>query len=240
MPLMQDLGSEAVESSSNCSVARPRQKCALKMRKLGFMIESCVGCPQYVVKEIEPGLPAFCRYWKEGLKLDCPTCRNYRKGRIPEEPVSHFSNLSNAAPHGDQAGSEGFQAASLLPDQNSSNHGNNVSPGRHLVKIISVRAYMHSFQEYAGPRARLKFEVLEGPDAGKFLFDNVSLPHPKESDGMNLRRVRIAVRLGLIPWGTKGIIQVNWKLLEGVVCWVDIAYKTIGGRQVLTLDRESP
>ncbi len=53
---------------------------------------------------------------------------------------------------------------------------------------------------------------------------------------MELRRVRIAVRLGLIPRGTEGTIQVNWKLLEGVVCWVDVAYKTLGGRKVLTID----
>ena len=50
------------------------------------------------------------------------------------------------------------------------------------------------------------------------------------------RRVRIACRLGLIPWRDKGTVQVNWKLLEGVTCWVDAAYKSLGGRKVLTVD----
>jgi hypothetical protein len=199
-------------------------------------LESCAQCPQYVVKEIEPGLPAFCLYWKEGLKLASPICRNFEQGLIPNEPVSPVSDLSTAAPPGGQAEPEDFQAPSLPPNQCALNRCNDFSPGRHLVKIISVQAYMHNFQKYAGPRARLKFKVLEGPDAGKFLFDNVSLPHAKESGGMILQRVRIAARLGLIPWGTKGTIQVNWKSLEGVVCWVDAAYKTFGGRQVLTID----
>jgi len=103
------------------------------------MFKSCVDCPQYVVKQIEPELPAFCLYWKEGLRLESPTCRNYKEGRIPEEPVSPLSDLPTAAPHDGQAGSEDYQfATSLLPDQSSSNHGNDVYPGRHLVKIISV------------------------------------------------------------------------------------------------------
>ena len=190
------------------------------------MIESCVGCPQYVAKEIEPELPAFCLYWEEGLMLESPTCRNYQKGLIPEEPMSSFTDLPTAAPHGGQAGSEDFQATAL------------VHPGRHLVKIISVRAYEHNFQEYTGIRARLTFKVLEGPDTGKFLFDNVSLLHPKESKGMGQRRVRIAYRLGLIPKGT-GVdvtIPINWKLLEGVVCWVDVDHKNLGGRIVPTVD----
>jgi hypothetical protein len=201
------------------------------------MIKSCSECSQYVVKEIEPELPAFCLYWKEGLMLESPACRNYKEGRIPEEPVSPLSDLPTAAPHGGQAGSEDSQsAASLMPDQSSSSHGNDVYPGRHLVKIISVRAYTHNFQEYAGPRARLTMKVLEGPDAGKFLFDNVSLLHPQESKGMCQRRLRIAYRLGLISRGTDLTIPINWKLLEGVVCRVDVDYKSFGGRIVPMVD----
>lgn len=214
------------------------------------MVKSCVDCPQYVVKEIEPELPAFCLYWKEGLMLESPTCRNYKKGRIPEEPVSPLSDLPTAASHSDQAGSADCGVKSQLPDQNFSQRGDDntlpspqagereagLHPGRHLVKIISVRAYMHNFQEYSGPRARLTFRVSEGPDAGKFLFDNVSLLHPKESKGMCQRRVRIAYRLGLISRGTDLTIPINWKLLEGVVCWVDVAYKSLGGRMVPMVD----
>ena len=216
------------------------------------MIKSCVDCPQYVAKEIEPELPAFCLYWKEGLMLKSQTCRNYKEGRIPEEPVSSLSGLPSAAPHGGQAGSEDCRVTSQLPDQNFSKRGDDntlpspqaerreadLHPGRHLVKIISVRAYMHNFKEYSGPRARLTFKVLEGPDAGKFLFDNVSLLHPKESKGMLLRRLRIAKRLGLITRGPNGEIiqQGGWKLLEGVLCRVDLAYKNLGGRTVPTID----
>jgi hypothetical protein len=200
------------------------------------MVQSCVDCPQYVVKEIEPELPAFCLYWKEGLMLESPTCRNYMKGLIPEEPASPLSDLLPVAAHGVRAESEDFQAASLLPDQSSSNGGNDVHPGRHLVKITSVQGYMHNFQDYVGPRARLKMKILEGPDTGKLLFDNVSLPHPQESKGMQERRVRIACRLGLIPWRTKEGGPVNWKSLEGIVCWVDVAYRNLGGREILTVD----
>jgi hypothetical protein len=79
-------------------------------------------------------------------------------------------------------------------------------------------------------------EILTGPATGKLFFDNISLPHPKESKGMLHRRVRIGHRLGLIPWGTKGTVQVNWTHLEGVVCWVDVTYKTFGRRKVPIID----
>jgi hypothetical protein len=110
------------------------------------------------------------------------------------------------------------------------------SPGRHLVKISKAQAYLHNFPEYTGPRARLDMKVLEGPDTGKILVDNISLPHQQESKGMQYRRVHIAWRLGLISWGVKENVQINWKDLEGVVCWVDVAYKNFGGRTVITKD----
>jgi hypothetical protein len=103
------------------------------------------------------------------------------------------------------------------------------SPGRHLVIIRTVKAYLHNLPEYTGPRARMEMEILEGTDAGKILVDNISLPHPNESKGMILRRVRVGVRLGLIPWGTEGTIRVNWKLLEGIVCRVRVVHRTFKG-----------
>jgi hypothetical protein len=103
------------------------------------------------------------------------------------------------------------------------------SPGRHLVIIRSVRAYLYNFREYTGPRVWMEMEILEGTDSGKIIVDNISLPHEKESKGMGLRRVRIAVRLGLIPRGTEGTIRVNWKLLEGVVCWARVVHRTFKG-----------
>lgn len=213
------------------------------------MIKSCVECPQYVVKEIEPGLPAFCLYWREGISLESPTCRNYNEGRIPEEPVFSLSDLPTAPPQCGQEGSGNFQSTSQLPDRHSSHQGNgdivpssqkepgaSLHPGQHLVKILSVQGVKYNFKDYIGAQARLKMKVLSDPDAGKFIFDNISLPHPEESKGMFHRRVRIAYRLGLIPWGAKETIRLNWKELEGVVCWVDVAYKNLGGRKVLTVD----
>lgn len=169
---------------------------------------------------------------------------------------SSLLDLPTAKPYGSQAGLGDFQspegsetldlAVSQSLYQNSSNNqdtggipslrGGLPSPGRHLVIIKTVKAYLHNFPDYTVPRARLEMKILEGPDSGKIIMDNVSLPHPLESKGMLHRRVRIAYRLGLIPWGTKGIIQVDWKLLEGVVCWVDVAYKSLGGRKVITVE----
>jgi len=202
------------------------------------MINSCVECPQYVAKEIEPELPAFCLYWGEGLLIDNPICRPLKEGRVPNERVTILTDLAAASPYG-LAGleySQSLKAEEAYQDGGNASHGEPPGEGRHLVKIKKVRGYLHNFEEYRGPRARLRMEILEGPDAGKLLFDNISLPHPKESKGMLHRRVRIACRLGLIPWGGKGIVRVNWMLVEGVVCWVDVAYKTFGGRKVLTVD----
>jgi hypothetical protein len=111
-------------------------------------------------------------------------------------------------------------------------------PGRHLVIIRSVKTYLHNFPDYTGPRARIEMEIMEDSDVGKILVDNVSLLHPKESRGMLLRRLRIAKRLGLITRGPMGeIIQLGgWKLLEGVACWVDVAYKTLCGRKIPMVD----
>jgi len=114
--------------------------------------------------------------------------------------------------------------------------GGLIRAGRHLVKIISVKGQLHNFKEYTGPRALIEMEVLHGSDSGKIIIDKVRMPHSDETKGMLHRRVRIACRLGLIPWGIKETVQVNWKLLEGVTCWVDVAYKTLGGRKVLTVD----
>jgi hypothetical protein len=108
--------------------------------------------------------------------------------------------------------------------------------GVHLVRIEQLRGYIKNFGDYAGPRARLEMKILEGPYAGKLLFDNISLYHPLETKGMLHRRVRIGCRLGLIPWGTEGTVRVNWKLVEGAVCRVDVVYKSFGGRKIPTVD----
>ena len=110
------------------------------------------------------------------------------------------------------------------------------APGQHLVKIVNVLGYLHNFREYTGPRACMELEILEGPDAGKILVDNISLSHPLESKGLLHRRVRIGCRLGLIPWGSKETVQVNWKSLEGLTCWVDIVHKEFKGHKYTMVD----
>jgi hypothetical protein len=168
---------------------------------------------------------------------------------------SSLLDSPTAEPHGRRVGSADYQALEgnctvdhdvYQPLDNNLNHQDSVgipSPrggliraGRHLVKIISVKGQLHNFKEYTGPRALIEMEVLHGSDSGKIIIDKVRMPHSDETKGMLHRRVRIACRLGLIPWGIKETVQVNWKLLEGVTCWVDVAYKTLGGRKVLTVD----
>jgi hypothetical protein len=194
-------------------------------------LESCAHCPQFVAKEIEAGLPAFCLYWREGLSLESKPCRNYNKGVIPAEPVSSLSDLPAEAPYCGQVQGEG--------DTVPSSHGQpaaGLQPGRHLVEIISVRGVKWNFKDYVGVQARIKMKVLEGPDTGKLIFDNTPMPHPKQSHRVKYRHLCIASGLGLIPWGAKGTIQVNWKSLEGVVCWVDVSYREFKGRQYVNLD----
>jgi hypothetical protein len=164
--------------------------------------------------------------------------------------ASSLSDLSPIEPHDCQAGAEDKPHPGVHAplDQDTYHHQDSggtpsprkgvPSPGRHLVIIRSVKGYLHNFPEYTGPRTRIEMEIMEGPDVGKILVDNVSLLHPKESRGMLLRRLRIAKRLGLITRGPMGEIiqQGGWKLLKGVVCWVDVAYKTLGGRKIPMVD----
>lgn len=112
------------------------------------------------------------------------------------------------------------------------------SPGRHLVKISKVLCYLHNFPEYTGPRARLEMEILEGPDTGKTIVDNISLPHPQEPPGRKKRRIEIAYRLGLIPHGARGTVKIDWNCLEGKIGLAHYGYKTISGRVFPTVEWE--
>ena len=49
-------------------------------------------------------------------------------------------------------------------------------------------------------------------------------------------RVRIAYHLGLIALRTEGLVQINWKVLEGVVCWVDVVQQKFKGHQFAMVD----
>lgn len=92
--------------------------------------------------------------------------------------------------------------------------GGLASEGKHLAIVKKIGGYLHNFSTYTGPRAKVQFQIKEGPDKGKTLYDDITLPHPQESDGSRNRRVLIASRMGLIPRGSKETHQVNWKALE--------------------------
>ncbi len=90
-----------------------------------------------------------------------------------------------------------------------------LSPGQHLCLVKKVSGYIHNFQTYSGPRAKVMFTVIKGKDKGKTQYDDVTLPHPQEADGSRNRRLLIASRMGLITKGSKDTAQVNWQTLEG-------------------------
>ena len=93
--------------------------------------------------------------------------------------------------------------------------GGKLSVGTHLCLVKKVAGYLHNFQDYSGPRAKVSLLVLEGVDKGKTQFDDITLPHPQESQGSQNRRVLIGSRMGLIVKGSKDASKVNWKTLEG-------------------------
>jgi len=105
--------------------------------------------------------------------------------------------------------------------------------GQHLATIISVKGYMQNFANYTGPRAKVKFMIKEGADKGKFVYDDINLPHGQEKDGNVKRRALIASRMGLITKGTHETVQVNWKALEGrdVLITVEHAYSEKDGKK---------
>lgn len=93
--------------------------------------------------------------------------------------------------------------------------GGLVSEGKHLATVKKVGGYLHNFQNYTGPRAKVQLQIKEGPDKGKFLYDDITLPHPQESDGSRNRRLLIASRMGLIVKGSKDTQTVSWAVLTG-------------------------
>lgn len=99
-------------------------------------------------------------------------------------------------------------------DWDSIETGGMTSEGKHLATVKKVGGYIHNFQNYSGPRAKVQLQIKEGIDKGKILYDDITLPHPQESDGSRSRRLLIASRMGLIPKGSKETQQVNWKVLE--------------------------
>jgi len=95
----------------------------------------------------------------------------------------------------------------------------------HLCVVKKILGYRHDFEKYSGPRANIHLQVIEGPDKGKSQYDDITLPHEKESDGSRNRRVLIASRMGLIVKGAKETVQVNWNALVGVKALITVEDK---------------
>ena len=102
--------------------------------------------------------------------------------------------------------------------------GGLVSQGEHLAIIKKVAGYLHNFKDYTGPRAKIQLQIIEGPDKGKVVYDDITLPAAQESDGSRNRRVLIGSRMGLIEKGSKDTAKVNWKILEGAKVLITIEH----------------
>ena len=102
--------------------------------------------------------------------------------------------------------------------------GGLVSQGEHIALVKKVGGYLHNFKEYTGPRAKVQLQIVEGPDKGKVLYDDISLPHPQESQGSQNRRILIGSRMGLIQKGSKDASKVNWKVLEGAKVLITVEH----------------
>ena len=102
-------------------------------------------------------------------------------------------------------------------DWDSLDTGGKLSPANtpHLCLIKKVGGYLHNYELYTGPRAKIQLQVIEGPDKGKTQFDDINMPHPQENQWGQQRRVLIGSRMGLIQKGSKDTNKINWKLLEG-------------------------
>ena len=95
----------------------------------------------------------------------------------------------------------------------------------HLCVVKKIKGYQHNFEKYTGPRAKVMLQVVAGPDKGKMQHDDITLPHPEESQGSQNRRVLIASRMGLIEKGSKDVVNVNWKALEGAQALITVEDK---------------
>ena len=102
--------------------------------------------------------------------------------------------------------------------------GGLVSEGQHLALVKKVGGYLHNFKDYTGPRAKVMLQIVDGSDKGKVVYDDITLPHPQESQGSQNRRVLIGSRMGLIQKGSKDASKVNWKGLEAAKVLITVEH----------------
>lgn len=113
--------------------------------------------------------------------------------------------------------------------------------GKYLTEVITTKAVQKDFNEYSCYACNLKMEVVrpleidgetvaEGDREdleGRFIFDDVILPHENEKKGFRNRRLMVAKRLGLIISTSEQLQPSSW--FEDV----------IGKRAIITLERET-
>lgn len=87
--------------------------------------------------------------------------------------------------------------------------------GQHLAVVKKVGGQMKNFATYTSAQAVVQFQIIEGLDKGKTVYDRIALPHAMEEQWKQNKRLLVASRMGLIPKGSKGTHQLNWKILEG-------------------------
>ena len=98
-----------------------------------------------------------------------------------------------------------------------------VSIGVHKALIKKVKSQKQNWDKYTGYQALVMFNILEGKDKGKTIYDRIPVtPHEEEPDWMMKKRLMIAKRTGLISRESKGTEPINWKHLEGMMVTIDV------------------
>ena len=113
--------------------------------------------------------------------------------------------------------------------------------GKYLAEVVATKPVQKDFNAYSCYACNLKMEVVtpleidgeaiakgEREDLqGRFIFDDIILPHDGEKKGFRNRRLLAAKRLGLIMSTSEQLQPSMW--------FEDI----IGKRAIVTLERES-
>jgi hypothetical protein len=113
--------------------------------------------------------------------------------------------------------------------------------GKYLAEVIATKAVQKDFNAYSCYACNLKIEVVRPVEIdgeavaegeredleGRFIFDDIILPHDGEKKGFRNRRLMVAKRLGLIISTSEQIQPSMW--------FEDI----IGKRAIVTLEREN-
>lgn len=118
-------------------------------------------------------------------------------------------------------------------DWDSVEGGGLAGEGKHLAIVKKVGGQMKNFgvgeskgNKYTGAQAVIMFQILEGSEKGKTVYERIALPHPEEEQWKVNKRLLVASRMGLVPKGSKDTIKVNWKVLEGRTVLITVEHYT--------------